>query len=385
MFPDRLPPNVEAYGAKYQSTVETAWAARKVAIVDTETNGLGGFPWAIGILTRDGDPEAYVQQTEADPRTHIARAADRVRALVREGYVFVFHNAKYDVPILGGVGIHIPWGQVLDTQLLAYCWDSSVPSLSLAALTGEKLDYRQSLIDAELLGPRTARGTEYSLPPWQDGVGPLMTQYLIGDLLATAKLCARLLGQLRSDPKAWFHFTRIEAPFTPVIVGMEATGFGFDCVSAESLVSRWETERVGVLTAAQAMVGLVPGKPKLYTKGQHKRLGVTTYDHCALDLFNPNSGPHKVMAFKRMGWVPEKLTEKGAACVDDEVLKELTKTPGPIGELATLLRTASKLTKYIGMVTGYLAKADDVGTHHVLRGEFNQTVARTGRLSSSNP
>jgi DNA polymerase I-like protein with 3'-5' exonuclease and polymerase domains len=385
-YSDRLPPNVEAYGAKYQSTIEQAWEARKLAIVDTETNGLGGFPWAIGILTRDGDPETYVQQTEADPHTHVAQAASRVRQLIKQGYVFVFHNAKYDVPILGGVGIHIQWGQVLDTQLLAYCWDSSVPSLSLDALTGEKLDYRQSLIDAGLLGPRTKKGTEYTLPPWLSGVGPLMTQYLIGDLLATAKLCARLLSSLRSaDPKAWWHFTRIEAPFTRIIVGMEHHGFGFDYLGAGSLVSRWETERAEVLGRAQAMVGLVPGAEKLYAKGSHKRGGVVTYDHCALDLFNPNSVPHKIAAFTRLGWVPSKRTAKGAPSVDDEVLKELAKGEGAAAELAQVLREASKLTKYIGMVTGYMAKAEDTGTHHVLRGEFNQTVTRTGRLSSSNP
>lgn len=387
----RVPPTVEAYGDTYARRIEAALADGNLYVLDTETDGLDGAVWAIGVmpLTDGGVPRTFIQQSPTDT-SWLAAAADHVRTIQQGGGVFVIHNAKFDRVKLANVGIHIYWDHVLDTQLLAYCWDPSVESLSLAALTGEKLDFRGALIDAGLLKASTKKGTEYTLPPWQEGVLGLMTQYLVGDLLATRSLCNRVLPSLMGDPKAWWHFTRIEAPFTRLIVGMESRGFGFNVDAAKDALATWEAEQTTITQELQARLGYMPGEEKVYKRGYHTRNGVTTYNHCTLVLFNPNSGPHCRAAFERFGYKPTKLTEKGETCLDDGVLKEMTQTyrvGGAVHTLASKLRQLHKLAKYIGMVRGYIEKAtwsDEYGCH-ILRGEFNQTVARTGRLSSSNP
>ena len=74
------------------------------------------------------------------------------------------------------------------------------------------------------------------------------------------------------------------------------------------------------------------------------------------------------------------LKKEGYWSTDESILRQLK------GKIPTLLNRRSELTKLLDYYEGYpnlLTKMDWEGK--VLHGQLNQCVARTGRLSASNP
>jgi DNA polymerase I-like protein with 3'-5' exonuclease and polymerase domains len=108
------------------------------------------------------------------------------------------------------------------------------------------------------------------------------------------------------------------------------------------------------------------------------RNGVTTYNHCKLQEFNPNSGKHKQwLLYDKHKLTPPKYTESGQPSTDDESLSLLA---GELPVAKTLSEIATS-TKHIGMVQGYRERLEG----RKLKGSFNQCITLTGRLSSTNP
>jgi DNA polymerase I-like protein with 3'-5' exonuclease and polymerase domains len=365
MAPIRIPVKRVEHSVTYTTRLQRARKLGTWAVLDIETDGLDANElWVVGLL-RDGERNGEMLDK--------AQASKTIPELVRNGWMFVIHNAGFDVPALRKHGIHIPYSQVVDSMLLSYVRNPALEGGHSLANLGPKMDYRQALIDAGLLDAKAPKGEEYLVPP-----NPVMYQYCATDLRVTRDSFEENIEMIERDPAAWALFAGVEMPFLELIDGMEHRGMQLDEPLAELSVGNWQHEREALAKQAQALVGYVPGKTKEYKKGSHKRNGVTTYNHCELALFNPGSNAQIAWALQRMGWEPTEFTPTGAPKVDAAVLKELSS----MYELAGLLTQISRLDKLSGMVQGYLDKVTPSGQVH---GSFNQCLTMTGRLSSSNP
>lgn len=363
----RLPPHIQTLAEDYTSRLQQAQAEGKVVVLDLETDGLeGNTIWVVGMLSvgRNASP------TMMEPRV----AATEIPKMVREGYFFIIHNAKFDVVVLQKHDIYIPWEQVLDTMLLSYVRNPSLDGGHSLDNLGDKMDYRKALVDAGLLDSKAPKGAEYRVPP-----NPIMHLYCAKDLEVTRQVYDENIAMIERDYAAWCLFAGVEMQFLPIIVDMEDTGLYLDIPRARTVCAEWTERRYELAEKAQSLAGFVPGKVKNYKKGYHKSNGVITYDHTPLLPFNPASGAHIAFVLQRMGWVPEELTATGKPKTDIAVLNTLR---GEY-ELVDLLLEIGRLDKLTTMVESYIEKAES--NEGWVRGNFNQALTITGRLSSSNP
>ena len=364
----RLPEHILSLAEDYTARLNTALEQRKVMVLDLETDGLeGDTVWVVGLLNT---------YTLAQPSMlTIEEARKTIPEYIEQGFFFVIHNAKFDLRVLAKHGVHIPPSQVLDTMLLSYVADPSREGGHSLANLGPKMDYRKALIQAQLLDPKAPKHAEYLVPR-----NPVMLQYCATDLEVTRDIFRDLAPtMMEKDYAAWCLFAGVEMQFLPIVMEMERTGLHLDIERAKGLVEQWTEQRYILAQEAQSLAGFVPGKEKVYTKGYHKRNGVVTFNHTPLLRFNPASNDHITYVLKRLGWEPEQFTATGKPQTDMHVLNELR---GQF-DLVDLLLEISHLDKLTSMVESYIEKAQHTGGW--VRGEFNQALTLTGRLSSKKP
>ncbi|MFV0316881.1 MAG: DNA polymerase I [Microthrixaceae bacterium] len=227
-----------------------------------------------------------------------------------------------------------------DTALAAYLVDPSDANYALGDLMARyasaelpsevgpasgQLDLGGDTVDVELSAARRAAGVASLVEPLTDAVE------------------ARGLTSLADG---------IETPLVRVLAKMEHVGIGVDREVleglAESLRSECDRERAAVIDAAG-------------------------------EEFNVNSTPQlRAILFDKLGLPPQKKTKTGPS-TDHQTLEKLRGTH-PIIEHLLAYREVEKLRSTYG--EGLLAEVADDGRIHAT---FNQTVARTGRLSSDKP
>ena len=249
------------------------------------------------------------------------------------------HNAKALMRWLLGRGGAVP-GLRLDTAIAAYLIDPA--------------DTRYALRDL------LARYTSFQLP--DDGTsssgqldfggGPDERRLAARDALAVAQLSAALESALQQQGMAELYAT-IENPLVEVLAKMEHVGIAVDVAELTRLNQRLtaEVERLG------AELQRVAGRP-----------------------FNLNSPVQlREILYTEHGLAPGKKTKTGFSTDAATLEKIRDQWPDFIDPLLAY-REVEKLRGTYG--TGLLAEVAPDGRIHAT---FNQTVARTGRLSSDQP
>lgn len=158
----------------------------------------------------------------------------------------------------------------------------------------------------------------------------------------------------------WDYYNQVETPFTKVL---------------------WKCERNGVLVDSAYLKGIeVPVRAEL------KEVERALYKEAQMPL-NPNSPMQlRQYFFGKLGLQPKRFTKGGKSgnkqpSVDFDYLQELAEEEN--NEVAKILMRHRDLSKLLGTYVEGLGEAQDqYGRVHT---KFNQDVARTGRLSSSNP
>ncbi|MBS3956771.1 MAG: DNA polymerase I [Clostridiales bacterium] len=168
---------------------------------------------------------------------------------------------------------------------------------------------------------------------------------------AVADLAQVLANRLAQDGSTEV-FERIEMPLVPVLARMERAGVGVDTAVLAALA----TETQGRIETIRAQVFAEAGVE--FNIDSPKQLGE--------------------VLFEKMGIPPTKKTKTGNS-TDASVLRGLAEGY-PIAQLIMDYRELAKLTS-----TYLLALPRLLGEDGRLHTTFNQTVAATGRLSSSNP
>ncbi|MFB0901425.1 MAG: DNA polymerase I, partial [Acidimicrobiales bacterium] len=282
----------------------------------------GEVLWLSAALLADESVAAAVQQTVGSPTTDLCG-----------------HDIKPAMRALFDLGIDLP-GLAMDTALAAYLLDPAEPSYPLEGLLQRfaslqlpdgdaapegQLDFGEDSVDDALLTGRRALGIARVVEPIRESL----------EELGLTKLN-----------------TEIEVPLIRVLAKMEHLGVGVD---------------VAELTKMRDDL----------TK-ECDRLREATIEAAGED-FNINSTKQlREVLFEKLGLTPQKKTKTGYST--DAATLEKLRGDHPMVELLLQYREVEKLRSTYG--EGLVA---EVGPGDRIRATFNQTVARTGRLSSDQP
>jgi DNA polymerase I-like protein with 3'-5' exonuclease and polymerase domains/5'-3' exonuclease len=254
-------------------------------------------------------------------------------------------NAKFDLLVFRRAGVDLQ-GVDFDTMLASYVLDPGRRSHGLDMLAIEFLQHRMTGYE-ELCGRgKTQLGfDEVPIPAARD--------YSAEDADMTLRLRELFEPQLEEQAMAAL-FREIEMPLVPVLADMELAGVSIDVAWFRSLKERFRAERERVEREIYAAAG---------------------------EEFNINSNPQlRVILFDKLGLPSRKRTATGPS-TDASVLQELADEGY---EIPSLLMEYRELFKLEGTYLDALPALVNPHTGR-LHTSFNQTVASTGRLSSSDP
>ena len=255
------------------------------------------------------------------------------------------HNAKYDVLVLrrAGVGLH---GLDFDTMLASYVLDPGRRSHGLDVLSLEFLDHSM-MSYADLCG----KGR--SAIPFDQCPVDSARDYSCEDADMALRMRGIFEPQLDSTNVRPL-LENVEIPLIGVLAEIEWTGISIDLPWFHSLKERFRRERQNVEQQIYASAGTE---------------------------FNINSNPQlREILFNRLGLPVLKKTSTGPS-TDASVLQELADAGHTIPGLLMEYRELAKLENtYLDALPAMVNP--QTGRLHT---SFSQTVAATGRLSSSDP
>ncbi len=308
-----------------------------VSVVGTRTP-YGGDVTAIAIAAADGEG-AYVDTAGVTPEDEKALGdwladADQPKAL---------HEAKWAMHALRGRG-WVLGGLTSDTALAAYLVRPGQRTFNLDDLA---LRYLRRELRVEETGEE-----QLSLLDDADQVEAEAAEAEILSARAVLDLASALDTEL-SDIESSTLLSEMELPLLEVLADLEASGISVDGNHLHDLQSRFAAQVSEAAEAAYEVIG------KQINLGSPKQLQVVLFD----ELEMPKT----------------KKTKTGHTTDADALQNLFEKTSHPFLEHLLAHRDATRLKV---TVDGLLKTVAEDGRIHTT---FNQTVAATGRLSSTEP
>ncbi|SDQ44974.1 DNA polymerase I [Quadrisphaera sp. DSM 44207] len=304
----------------------------------------GGRGDASGLAVATGDgAAAWVDLREVEPDAEAALAA----WLANPQRPKVLHDAKGPLHALAGRGLPLA-GLADDTALAAYLCRPDQRSYDLADLAVRHL---QRELRAEGASPVAASG-QLTLEVGDDAASAE------GDLAAVRaaavlELSAVLAQQVREHGgEQLLH--ELELPLVGVLSTMEDVGIAVDVDRLEALESEFAD---AVAAAAEDAYAAIDGQQ--INLGSPKQL--------------------QVVLFEQLGMPKTKRTKTGWTTDADALAELFARTQHPFLEALLRHRDASRLRQ---TVEGLLKAVADDGRIHTT---YQQTIAATGRLSSTDP
>lgn len=270
-----------------------------------------------------------------------AEVLEALGSLVRAGArPLALHSAKPVLRALASLGVEVHT-LGLDTMIAAYLLDPAEGRYQLGDLLARHCRMRFPDDDAAPDGQLALGDAEGPDPARVAGREALAVAYLAEPVWAA--LDAQGLRRLNDD---------IEVPLVRVLASMEAVGVGVDVEVLRELNDRLVAEAAELTARIQEEAGIE---------------------------FNVNSTKQvREVLFERLGLTPQKKTKTGYST--DAASLEKLRDQHPVVENLLRYREVEKLRSTYG--EGLLAEVGPDGRIHAT---FNQTVARTGRLSSEDP
>jgi len=311
-------------------------AGLSVVAVAGAWDGIPGRSELLGIALV-GDPSAGdALWLEAG---RIASVHTEVSAVLCGSAEVVAHDAKPLLRALLGMNLDLT-RLTVDTKLAAYLLDPANTAYSLRDLLGRHRGM-------ELAESQAAAEGRLDL----DGLGATPGLDAGREALAVALISLPMVEALAAQGLVDLN-RRVEVPLVRVLARMEHIGVGVDVAVLEQLRSELteacDAERAAIVEAA----------------GQE---------------FNVNSPKQLgVVLFEQLGLTPGKKNKNGYST--DQATLEKLRGDHPVIEHLLRFREVEKLRSTYG--EGLLA---EVATDGRIHATFNQTVARTGRLSSDAP
>jgi len=351
-----IPGGSAATQAHAYTLIDTIEAARSLSrsldglselAFDTETTGLDAL---------EAEMVGFSLSWEAHTAYYVALPAERAAAQAwlelfrphfeRPDVTWIGHNLKYDYQILANYGIQLA-GTLRDTMLAHYLMEPDQRH-GMDALAQNYLGYTpisiETLIGAKGKNQRSMR----------DVPAAEVAEYAAEDADVTWRLHEAITPKLaEAGLERVLH--DLEAPLVPVLADMERAGM---CVDLEGL-ARYSLELGEDSARLEAEVRELAGVD--FNLGSPKQLGEVLFDRLKLD---PKA----------------KKTKTGQYATGEEVLENF-RSAHPIVDKLLEWRQVGKLKSTYVDALPQLVNARTGRIHTT----FNQAVAATGRLSSTNP
>jgi len=313
---------------------------------DTETEGLGALDFdLVGVSFSYAQGQAYYVPAELLLKTkfdglHKLFANPKIRKIA--------HNIKYDYLVLKKFGIDVQ-NLYFDTMIASYLLAPGSRSHDLDTVTFNEFGYQMQPIE-ELIGKGRSQISMDQVELAK------ISFYCCEDVDYTFRLKNLLLGRLQKE-KLDKVFFEIEMPLVKILAEIEENGILLDVPRFKELEKQVDKEL------------------KQLEKKIYKFAG---------EEFNINSPAQlKVVLFEKLkiptGDIFIKKTKTGFSTAASE-LEKMRGSHQIIDEILNYRELAKLQSTYIQALPELVSKRD--GRLHT---SFNQTIAATGRLSSSNP
>ena len=339
-----------------------------VIAIDTETTGLSPLTArlvGISISTKIGSGW-YIPVMSPEPKTHLTtkEVIEAIRPVVEDvSKAKCGHNLKYDILVLRSHGLELRGLTAeggLDSMVGSYLVDASRSSHSLDSLALALLN-RTNISLTELIGSGKDQKTFDSVPLES------ATQYAAEDADVALQLHDTLMPQLR-EMNLLPLLNDVELPLVEVLAELEWNGVLVDPDELDRQRVRLE-KQIGVI-AEQLRRESMDSIGRTFDPDSPKQL--------AAALFNAAEDE-----IPGLGLKPLKKTKTGVS-TDAEVLEKLSEDPTIKTPIPKLILEYRQLTKLVSTYLVALKDAINPKTKRI-HSSFNQTVAATGRLASSDP
>jgi DNA polymerase-1 len=287
--------------------------------------------------TPDGQPPAQ--------QLPLPQVIERLRPVLEDTRVSKYlHNAKYDLAVLARYGVNLR-GLAFDTMLGAYLTDPGRRGLGLKDQAFQRLGHVMTPI-SELIGSGSKAISMARVPIRK------AADYAGADADMTLRLVEPVRAELQKHSLMDL-YERIELPLIPVLMQMELYGVALDGAFLREFGRKIEEQLQTIEQGVYESVG---------------------------HLFNVNSPKQLAdVLFVELKLPTGKKTKTGYS-VNADVIESL-RGKHPVVEYLLEYRQLSKLKSTY--IDGLLTLMDPTtGRVHT---SFNQTIASSGRLSSSNP
>jgi DNA polymerase I len=333
-------------------------AAREFAF-DTETTGLDPLrAELVGISIAFREREAWYLPVNLDPQFSPGasphRDRERFLAALRPKFADPSigkrgQNSKYDCLVLRKYDVVVR-GLDFDTMVASYCVSPGEMQHNLDHLALKYLNFKKTPTSA-LIGTGRDQTTMDKLPVDR------VADYACEDADITRRLIPLLEKEMEATGVRKL-FDEIEIPLVSVLEDMEATGVKLDV----PLLADLSQEFAGRCATLQARIFELAGES--FNINSPKQLGAILFD--------------KLEVHKQLGMKPPRKTQTGWS-TDASVLESIAKHP-----IAAQILAFRQLVKLKGTYVDALPALVNPTTGRV-HTSYNQAVAATGRLSSSDP
>ncbi len=325
-------------------------AGQEIFAFDTETEDIEPIvPNLVGVSFSWQSHEGYyVALNHAEgPTIGMEAALAALKPILEDPNVHkVAHNLKYDYEALRCYDIVLK-GAAFDTLLGSYLLNPGARTLKLDNLAHQELGYEMQPI-SELIGKGK---DERSL---RDVSSVDVCAYAAEDADVTWQLYQKLSQNL-TDTGLQTMLEDIELPLVPVLAAMEQRGVMLDIPFLQKMGEEFGTQLKGLETRICQLAG------REFNLNSPSQLATVLYEDLGLGDGSPGrAGKHKTTAAGQLELLKD----------SHEIIPEIIR-----------YRELSKLkTTYIDALP-HLVREDTKRLHTT----YNQTVAATGRLSSSDP
>ncbi len=255
-------------------------------------------------------------------------------------------NLKFDIQVLSGYGIRVR-GRLFDTMIAHYLLEPDMRH-NMDLLSASYLSYEPVHIE-ELIGERGPRQKNM-----RDVDMESLREYSVEDADVTWQLKEKFAPMLRKEGLDNLADT-IEMPLIAVLADMERTGVMLDSEALNSYAVTLRETLIKLETEIYALAG------QEFNISSPKQLGEILFVRLRLD---DNA----------------RLTKTKQYRTDEEVLQRLSSRHPVIGKVLEYRGTKKLLSTYVEALPGLVSPV--TGRIHTT---YNQAVASTGRLSSTNP
>ncbi|MFN6943939.1 MAG: DNA polymerase I [Cytophagaceae bacterium] len=314
---------------------------------DTETTGLDAYEASlIGLSFSYKEGEAYYIPVPLEEEKAKLILNEFRPVLENEDILKIGQNLKYDIIVLHKYGIVVK-GRVFDTMLAHYLIEPDMRH-NMEVLSETYLNYTPVSIET-LIGKKGVKQKSMKDVPVEK-----VAEYAGEDADVTLRLKNKLQPILE-DQQTKKLFTEVEIPLIHVLSDMECAGVKIDTAALKEFSGILETE----IRAIEEKIYKEAGCE--FNIASPKQLGEILFDKLKIDL-------------------KAKKTRTGQYATGEEILSRLAEEHTIAHQILEFREFQKLKSTYVDALPLLISKRD--GRIHTC---YNQAVAATGRLSSTNP